>query len=89
MLTPENFTYWLQGFVELTETKQPSEAQWQAIKDHLQLVFTKVTPDLGKPLQGPTPPVPFPGYQPLPVDRFKPNWLVPEIGKWPPGTVIC
>lgn len=38
------FCYWLQGFVELTETAQPSEAQWQAIKDHLQLVFKKETP---------------------------------------------
>ncbi|ATN92823.1 hypothetical protein QGX11_gp060 [Pseudomonas phage PPSC2] len=91
-MTQDQFVYWLQGFVELTETEQPSKAQWAAIKDHLKLVFTKVTPDLGKPLQGPTPPVPFPGYPPLPAERvfpLKPNWLVPEIGKWPPGTVTC
>jgi hypothetical protein len=42
-MTPENFTYWLQGFVELQDTR-PSEQQWKAIKDHLSLVFTKVTP---------------------------------------------
>jgi hypothetical protein len=44
-MTPENFTYWLQGFIELQSTTVPSEQQWKAIKDHLALVFTKVTPD--------------------------------------------
>lgn len=43
----DQFCYWLQGFVELTHTPQPSEAQWQAIKDHLQLVFDKKTPQYG------------------------------------------
>lgn len=42
-MTPENFAYWLQGFAELTPDR-PTEAQWQAIRDHLQLVFTKETP---------------------------------------------
>lgn len=39
-----DFTYWLQGFVELTETSTISEKQWQVIKDHLKLVFDKKTP---------------------------------------------
>lgn len=39
------FTYWLQGFVELTETSTISEKQWQIIKDHLKLVFDKQTPN--------------------------------------------
>mgnify|MGYP006892947823 CR=1 FL=1 len=43
-MTPENFAYWLQGFAELTP-EQPSAAQWQAIRDHLALVFEKKTPD--------------------------------------------
>lgn len=43
-MNAEKFTYWLQGFVELCPTGVPSEAQWSAIKDHLQLVFLKVTP---------------------------------------------
>ncbi|HDG0630495.1 TPA: hypothetical protein PFA69_004638 [Serratia marcescens] len=42
-MTPEQFTYWLQGFVEL-HGEMPSEAQWESIKDHLQTVFVKVTP---------------------------------------------
>lgn len=40
-----DFTYWLQGFVELTETETISEKQWLVIKDHLKLVFDKKTPD--------------------------------------------
>lgn len=43
-MTPENFAYWLQGFVELTQGQTPNPAQWKAIKEHLDLVFTKVTP---------------------------------------------
>lgn len=42
-MTPENFCYWLQGFVEL-QKEQPTPEQWDAIKDHLSTVFNKVTP---------------------------------------------
>lgn len=46
-MTPEQFAYWLQGFAELTgDQAQPSPAQWQAIKDHLDTVFEKVTPQV-------------------------------------------
>lgn len=38
-MTPEQFTYWLQGFIEIN-TKQ-----LQIIKDHLNTVFKKETPD--------------------------------------------
>lgn len=96
-MTQDQFVYWLQGFVELTETEQPSKAQWAAIKDHLKLVFTKVTPQLGKSLPVtpalPVQPVPFPSYPPLPADRvfpLTPNWLKQQDGTpWPPGTIIC
>ena len=41
-----DFTYWLQGFVELSESDAvPNEKQWLMIKDHLKLVFDKKTPD--------------------------------------------
>ncbi|KVC81400.1 hypothetical protein [Burkholderia ubonensis] len=43
-MTPENFAYWLQGFVELTSGQTPDSAQWKAIREHLDLVFKKVTP---------------------------------------------
>ena len=48
-MTPEQFTYWLQGFVEVTgnpamTSDRPTDEQWKIIKDHLQTVFHKVTP---------------------------------------------
>ncbi|HCE8553420.1 TPA: hypothetical protein NHR88_003877 [Pseudomonas aeruginosa] len=42
-MTPEQFAYWLQGFVELNGAL-PNETQWLQIKDHLKIVFEKVTP---------------------------------------------
>lgn len=42
-MTAEQFTYWLQGFVELTDGTPPTREQWHQIEEHLQLVFTKVT----------------------------------------------
>ena len=44
-MNSESFTYWLQGFVELSDTDTISERQWLTIKDHLKLVFDKKTPD--------------------------------------------
>ena len=44
-MTPENFTYWLQGFIEISNPKVISEEQTQIIKDHLNLVFKKETPN--------------------------------------------
>ena len=38
------FTYWLQGFVEMNGGKDPTKEQWRMIKDHLQTCFVKVTP---------------------------------------------
>ena len=49
-MTAEQFAYWLQGHAELSDGP-PSAEQWDAIKAHLQLVFTKVTPKLSG-LQG-------------------------------------
>lgn len=46
-----DFVYWLQGFVELSDTDTISERQWLMIKDHLKLVFDKVTPDRSQPLR--------------------------------------
>lgn len=43
-MQPQDFCYWLQGFVELTEGQTNlSETQWECIKQHLQLVFKKET----------------------------------------------
>lgn len=42
-MTPEQFAYWMQGFVEITG-ERPTKQQWKMIKEHLGLCFTKVTP---------------------------------------------
>lgn len=41
-MTPEQFAYWLQGFAELNG-QQPTESQWESIKEHSITVFSKVT----------------------------------------------
>lgn len=47
-MTSEQFVYWLQGFLELKEAGSEKieldEAQIKCIKDHINLVLTKVTP---------------------------------------------
>lgn len=44
-MSPEQFCYWLQGRAEL-EPSPPTPEQWQSIREHLDLVFHKVTPPL-------------------------------------------
>jgi len=44
-MTPEQFTYWLQGFIEINDPKTIGEKETQIIKDHLSTVFKKVTPN--------------------------------------------
>lgn len=45
-MTPEQFCYWLQGFFELScPIDGLSPTQIAAIRDHLNTVFNKVTPD--------------------------------------------
>lgn len=47
-MNSEQFCFWLQGFFEMTDSKNLSEAQVKMIKEHLGLVFQKVTPPLQK-----------------------------------------
>jgi hypothetical protein len=42
-MTPENFCYWLQGYIEISETKTLTSEQLQVVWEHLNLVFNKVT----------------------------------------------
>jgi hypothetical protein len=41
-MTASAYCYWLQGFIEL-HGELPTATQWASIKEHLALVFTKVT----------------------------------------------
>lgn len=43
-MTPEQFVYWLQGYLEITKDEMIDKDQTQIIKEHLSLVFHKVTP---------------------------------------------
>lgn len=43
-MTPEQFCYWMQGFVELSGGNPPTTDQWTSISEHLQQVFNKKTP---------------------------------------------
>ena len=45
-MTPENFVYWLQGFLELSHQTSLDEIQTKVIRDHLALVFDKKTPTM-------------------------------------------
>jgi len=86
-MTSEQFAYWLQGFAELNDGP-PSAEQWQAIRDHLSLVFNKVTPAIKGPLTG----IPFD------ADRIEPGKIAPFEYRQPailapvpfgPATVTC
>lgn len=43
-MTPENFCYWLQGYMELTAPGMINSDQRKVIEEHLKLVFKKETP---------------------------------------------
>lgn len=47
-MTPRDFCYWLQGYVELSEAGRGYDtldaAQMRVVKDHLALVLSKETP---------------------------------------------
>lgn len=42
------FCYWLQGYFEISYIPDLTRDQVEVIKDHLKLVFNKVTPDRNK-----------------------------------------
>jgi hypothetical protein len=44
-MSPQDFCYWLQGFMEVSDPKSIDEKQLEVIKKHLALVFTNVTRD--------------------------------------------
>ena len=52
-MTAEQFTYWLQGFIEINDPKTIEEKETQIIKDHLATVFKKVTPNNTNIWKGP------------------------------------
>jgi hypothetical protein len=74
-MTPEQFTYWLQGFMEISNPIKLDEKQTQIIKDHLELVFDKQTPDRTfVPPLAPMPTTPYPIWQEPHTIPHSPIW---------------
>ena len=61
-MTAEQFTYWLQGYFELSGATTLNEAQVKVIKEHLSLVLKKVTPNTVTIVGGQSV-----GYDPTPI----------------------
>lgn len=73
-MTPEQFTYWLQGKLEGRKIQDLGHDELKSIQDHLNTVFHKVTPT-------------YPPTSPyIPPHNVPPN---PNVPHWPPGQVIC
>lgn len=93
-MSPEAFTYWLQGFFELSRVQgvKIDDPLLLAIEDHLKLVFKKETPDrtdevnkelinrLQEGFKTDDGKVPlFPYFSPpLPTDYNYPGWTPPN-----------
>lgn len=52
-MTAQEFCYWLQGYIEIQNPKEMNETQVQIIKDHLKLVFEKITPERNMEVKAP------------------------------------
>lgn len=97
-MNPEQFAYWLQGWIELSGGKIPTEHEWNLIVEHLNAVFVKITSELGQDDLIPAKPnfeIDFKKFFPNPdeddriqwpsVTRIRPQWPS-EGGIWPyPG----
>jgi hypothetical protein len=90
-MTAEQFTYWLQGFMELTTMNHLSTTQFQIVKDHLDLVFEKQTPNrLTSTPPQPYVTQPYPG--PLTTNPFiDPNQIICGTGgiSSPTTSLLC
>jgi hypothetical protein len=83
-MTAEQFTYWLQGFMEVANPTTLDATQTQIIKDHLALVFDKQTPDRATGLFDPTinvptkdrPYVPYNPHNPPSPMTGRPIWEI-------------
>lgn len=82
-MTLDQFVYWLQGYVELTQRQAPTPEQWNSICEHLDLVFAKVTP----------PVAPFDGQSAKSFEellrQYRDTTLPPHWWQSHPYTVTC
>lgn len=82
-MNSNEFCFWLNGFFELSEGDVSlTPRQVQIMKDHLALVFTKITPDRSTPAKPdvPTPYVPIQPFWEVDKKTYNPQWpLYPTI----------
>lgn len=92
-MSPENFVYWLQGRAELLPDQPPTAEEWKMIREHLALVFNKVTPPLGTTVWPRSPSMEHTGVLPGPsgVPGFhRPSDLAQRIMQYGgAGGVVC
>ena len=97
-MTPEQFAYWLHGFMELGNGAAPTAEQWKSIREHLGTVFKKVTPPVAEPKKAAESDLQrslrefaerqMPNQAPPIQPYWQPYWLDSHNG-FPPGTIIC
>ena len=66
-MTPTEFVYWLQGFLEIADPKKLTKQQIEIIKDHISLVMDKQTPNRISTPQIYSPPTLEPPHLPNPL----------------------
>jgi hypothetical protein len=79
-MSPENFCYWLQGYVELnkaegTTARSLSVQQMECVQDHLALVLDKKTPEVKRGYGYDPHPIHLPKVKvpPSPLDEVAPS----------------
>ena len=77
-MTSEQVVYWLQGYLELSGAKEFNEQQVQVIKDHIQLVMKKVTPNI----------IPYPNVGYIPTLTSDKVQLYPDGPKVYPNNTL-
>lgn len=103
-MTPEQFAYWMQGFVELNSGKAPTEAQWKSITEHLGQIFVKKTPPVKDDAQKAKDPIAGKSVdeivkevtekyhkiypQVMPTSPYYQPYWL-QTGDFPPNTIIC
>lgn len=87
-MTPEQFAYWLKGFVEIQNPETLDKDQLQIIKDHLELVFDKVTP-VRLPPKATPPTYPSPTLPTYPIDPMSNPGIAPSNPWGQHPTILC
>ncbi|WOZ57520.1 hypothetical protein [Pseudomonas phage vB_PseuGesM_254] len=63
-MNSDQFTYWLQGFIEMNPNAMITHTQWETLKDHLKTVFHKETQDRFGISTSPVPGLNLPNFPP-------------------------